>query len=268
MLPTEVDPKTLMAWRGLLSSWDAWVFTFVLAVIVPTLGYIRFQQLLAGGDQVVSLRMKLTFYVKIVCAQWFLSAAMLLILRRHGLSAGDAGERLGDSHLTLGVTLALLIVLAVVSQIILRRVRRAQPAALVRTLGRMRKLVPAFGLEMVAFVVVCLTAGVCEEMLCRGWMVNLLRAATGSTWAAVMASAVVFGIGHAYQGAKAMLRTIFVGLQLAVLYVMVGSLIPGQILHAGVDLLVGVAGARAVSRLSAAEAEQRAGHSANTATSA
>jgi hypothetical protein len=62
-----------------------------------------------------------------------------------------------------------------------------------------------------------------------------------------------------------MLRTVFVGLQLAILYVMVGSLIPGQVLHAGVDLLVGVAGALAVSRLSAVEAEQRARDSASTA---
>ena len=269
MMPTtEVDPKILMAWRGLLSSWDAWVLTFVLAVIVPTRGYIRFRQLLACGDQVVPLRVKLTFYAKIVGAQWFLSAAMLLILWRHGLSAGDAGEHLGESHLTFGVTLSLLIVLAVVSWIILRRIRHAQPAALIAAVGRLRSLVPAFGLEMAVFVVVCLTAGVCEEMLYRGWLVNLLRVATGSTWAAVVASAILFGIGHAYQGTKAMLRTVFVGLQLAILYVVVGSLIPGQVLHAGVDLLAGLASALAVSRLSVVEAEQRAGHSVNTATSA
>jgi membrane protease YdiL (CAAX protease family) len=230
--PKTHDPRILMAGRELVSSWDAWVLTFVLVVVVPILGYIRFRQLQARGDQVVPFRVKLTFYAKIVCAQWFLSAAMLLILRHHGLSAGDAGERLGDSHLTLGVTSALLIVVAVVSTIILRRVRRARPATLVAAVGRLRMLVPAFGLEMAAFVLVCLTAGVCEEILYRGWLVNLLRVATGSTWAAVVLGAIVFGMGHAYQGAKAMLRTVFVGLQLAVLYVVVGSLIPGQVLHA------------------------------------
>ena len=45
-----------------------------------------------------------------------------------------------------------------------------------------------------------------------------------------------------------MLRTAFVGLQPAMLFVAVGSLIPGQVLHAGVDLLAGVVGALAVSR--------------------
>jgi membrane protease YdiL (CAAX protease family) len=262
MIPAGVDPEILMPWRGLLSSWDTWVFTFVLAVIVPTLGYRRFRRFLACGDQAVPLRMKLALYGRIVGAQWSLLAVMLLILRRHGLSAGDAGECLRDGALTFGGTLTLLAVLAVVSWIVLRRVRRAQPATLLKAVGRLRSLVPAFGLEMAAFAIVCLTAGVCEEMLYRGWMVNVLRAATGSTWAAVVASAIVFGMGHLYQGAKGVLRTGFVGLQLAILYVLVGSLIPGQVLHAGVDLLGGVAGARALSRLSAAEAEQRAGHSA------
>ena len=36
--------------------------------------------------------------------------------------------------------------------------------------------------------------------------------------------------------------------QLAALFIVVGSLLPGQVLHAGVDLLVGVAGALAASR--------------------
>jgi len=261
------DAANLIVWRALLSSWDAWALTFALAVIMPTLGYRRFHRFLACGDQVVPLRRKLALYGRIVCLQWFLVAAMLVILRRHGLSASDAGERLGDAHQTFVVTSALLLVLAVVSGIVLWRLRRAQPPALVAAVGRLRRLMPAFGVEMAAFACVCLTAGICEELLYRGWLVNILRVATGSTWVAVVAGAIVFGIGHAYQGIKGILRTAFVGLQLAVLFVALGSLIPGQVLHVGVDLLAGVAGALAVFRLSAAEAEQRAGYSADTATS-
>jgi membrane protease YdiL (CAAX protease family) len=189
------------------------------------------------------------FYSRIVGVQWFLVFVMLLVLRRRGLSMSDAGERLTDVRLTFAVTVALIFVLAVVSAIVVWRVRRAQPAALSAGLGRMRNLVPAFGAEMAAFAVVCLTAGVCEELLYRGWLLNLLTAATGSPWIAVAVSSITFGIGHAYQGIKGMLRTTFVGLQLAILFVAVGSLIPGQVLHAGVDLLAGIASAMAISRL-------------------
>jgi len=49
----------------------------------------------------------------------------------------------------------------------------------------------------------------------------------------------------------AILRTFLVGLQLAILFVVVGSLVPGQVLHAGVDLLAGVAASVALRRRSA-----------------
>jgi membrane protease YdiL (CAAX protease family) len=173
---------------------------------------------------------------------------MLLILQRHGLSAADAGQRLADAPLTLAVAASLMAVLAVVSWIVLKRVRRAKPATRLASAGRLRKLVPNLGLEMAAFAIVCLTAGVCEELLYRGWLINLLRAATGSLWAAAVASSILFGAAHAYQGVKGILRATFVGLQLAALYVLVGSLIPGQFLHAGVDLLAGVAGALSLAR--------------------
>jgi membrane protease YdiL (CAAX protease family) len=162
---------------------------------------------------------------------------------------GDAGERLGAARLTVEVTFAVLVVLAVVAPIVLWRVRRAPPERLAAAVGSMRGLFPSFGVEMTAFVVVCLTAGFCEEMLYRGWMVNMVRAATGSTWVAVAVTSIIFGVGHAYQGVKGMVRTVFVGLQLAILYVWVGSLIPGQVLHAGADLIAGTAGALALSRL-------------------
>jgi uncharacterized protein len=249
---TNVDPNILLAWRGLLSSWVAWLFTFLLVVVVPTLGYRRLRKLLARGDEVLPSRAKLALYTRTVCAQWLLAAAMLLILRSRGLSAADAGQRLGDVPLTFGVTSALVAVLAVVFWIVLRRVRRAKPATLLASAGHLRKLAPNFGLEMTAFVLVCLTAGVCEELLYRGWLLNLLRAATGSTWAAAVASSMLFGAAHAYQGVKGILRTTFIGLQLAALYVLVGSLVPGQLLHAAVDLLVGVAGALSLARLRAA----------------
>jgi membrane protease YdiL (CAAX protease family) len=115
------------------------------------------------------------------------------------------------------MALVVLVVLAIVSVIVLWRVHRAEPAKLAASIGRMRMLVPSFGGEMAAFLAVCVTAGICEELLYRGWMVNILEAATGSPWMAVAANSIIFGIGHAYQGVKGMLRTVFVGLQLAIL---------------------------------------------------
>jgi uncharacterized protein len=247
-----IDPRILAAWRGLLPCWDIWAFTFLLGVIVPALSYVKFRRWAARAGQPPPPRMKLAIYGRTVGAQWLLVVAMLLVLWRHGLSAADAGERLGDPRLTLGVTSALLIILAAASTVVLTRVRRAKPATPKTTVDRLQKLAPGSRVEMAAFVILCLTAGFCEEILYRGWLVTILLVATGSPWIAIIAGATVFGVGHAYQGVTAVLRAAFVGLQLAALYIMVGSLIPGQILHAGVDLLIGVAGALAASKRSAA----------------
>jgi membrane protease YdiL (CAAX protease family) len=264
-MPTVMDPRILTTWKALLSSWDAWLLTFALVVLVPTVGYLRFRRLQSHTGPVVPVRKKLVFYALIIGGQWALVAAMLLVVRRHGLSLADVGEHLGDARLTFAVTLGLLAILAAVTVIVRRRLRRAQPATLTAAVGRLRKFSPAFGPEMAAFAFVCLTAGVCEELLYRGWLVNLLRAATGSVWVAIVAGAAVFAIGHVYQGSKAMLRTGFIGLQLAYLFVAVDSLIPGQVIHAAFDLVMGFALATAVSRLGAIEAESgRAAPSATT----
>jgi membrane protease YdiL (CAAX protease family) len=249
---TMMQPTNLMAWRGLLSSWEAWLLTLALAVLVPTLGYVRFRRLMRHTAPVVSAGMKLAFYSKIILSQWLLVAAMLLIARRHGLSVADLGERRGDARLTASVTLGLLAILAVVATILRWRVRRARPEAIAARIGRLARFLPTLGLEMVAFALVCVTAGVCEELLYRGWLVNILWVASGSVWVAVIVGAAMFGIGHAYQGITGMLRTAFIGLQLGALFVAMGSLIPGQVLHAAVNLVAAYLSAAALSRMGAA----------------
>lgn len=238
-----------MAWKAALSSWDAWLLTFVLVVVVPAVSYLRFQRLRRHTGPAAPVRTKLRLYASTICMQWVLVGAMLWVAGRHGLSAADVGERPGNARLTFLVTLGLLAIVAVVAGILLPRVGRARPKALIAALGRMRTLAPAFGPEMAAFVLVSLTAGVCEELLYRGWLVNLLRTATGSVWIAIAVGSALFGIGHAYQGVRGVLRTGFVGLQLAILFVVVDSLVPGQVLHAAVNLVSGFAMATAVSRL-------------------
>ena len=249
------------AWRELASSWDAWFFTLAYAVAVPTLGYFRFRQLLRLADHFWPTRRKLIFYGKIICSQWLLAATMLVIARYHGLSKGDLGEGLADPWRTAGATLVLVLILAVVFAILFIRLRHSGPKAFIRKMGRLQSMTPTFGPEMAGYAVVCLTAGICEELLYRGWLVNILWAALGSVWVAVAVAGIAFGAGHIYQGAKGVLRTAFIGFQFGALYIMVGSLIPGQVLHAGFDFLIGLTGAFAISLQGGARREPPTGSS-------
>ena len=66
-------------------------------------------------------------------------------------------------------------------------------------MGDLRALAPVTQQEGRAFVLVSVTAGVCEEILYRGILLTVLIPAVG-LWPAVGLSSVIFGMGHAYQG--------------------------------------------------------------------
>jgi uncharacterized protein len=61
-------------------------------------------------------------------------------------------------------------------------------------------LLPQSLSEIVLWIGVSLTAGICEEMAFRGFLQKQFHALTGNIAAAVAAQGVVFGLFHAYQG--------------------------------------------------------------------
>lgn len=86
-----------------------------------------------------------------------------------------------------------------------------------------------------------LTAGICEEVLFRGFLLWYLTPVLGVV-GAVVAGAVVFGLGHAYQGKAGVMKTGIVGLLAGVFATLGGTLLWPIILHAAIDLQGGAVG--------------------------
>ena len=63
-------------------------------------------------------------------------------------------------------------------------------------------LLPKSAVEITLWVLLCATAGFCEEMAFRGYLQKQFHALTGSIVLAVVLQGVVFGIAHGYQGWK------------------------------------------------------------------
>jgi membrane protease YdiL (CAAX protease family) len=61
-------------------------------------------------------------------------------------------------------------------------------------------LLPQSLLEILVWIGVSVTAGVCEEMAFRGYLLRQFHALGGGAVAAVLGQGLVFGIAHAYQG--------------------------------------------------------------------
>ena len=70
------------------------------------------------------------------------------------------------------------------------------------TAAAIDSLLPKSLLEITLWILVCLTAGFCEEIAFRGYLQNQFHAFTGNIAVAVILQGIVFGISHGYQGWK------------------------------------------------------------------
>ncbi len=99
-------------------------------------------------------------------------------------------------------------------------------------------LMPRDGRQYAAFVALSVTAGIVEETVFRGWLLWYLQGWL-PLWAAVVVSSALFGLAHLYQGATGVAKTAVVGLAMALLYLLSGSLWLPILAHAMIDILQG-----------------------------
>jgi membrane protease YdiL (CAAX protease family) len=85
-----------------------------------------------------------------------------------------------------------------------------------------------------------LAAGLCEELVFRGFLLGVLAIAWGSVAAASLASAAVFGVVHGYQGMAGAVRAAVLGVVLTVPVLVTGSLIPSMVAHFALDMILGL----------------------------
>lgn len=107
------------------------------------------------------------------------------------------------------------------------------------------ELVPRTPGERRGFGALSITAGICEELLYRGFVMWYVGHWTGVTFA-VLISSVLFGFAHVYLGWPHVIRTTIVGVVFALIVIGTGSLWPAMIIHAAMDLLAGDLGYRAM----------------------
>jgi len=98
-------------------------------------------------------------------------------------------------------------------------------------------LLPVTARERFLWAAVAISAGFCEEVVFRGWLLTTLHSTLNlSGWALLLIAAALFGLAHVYQGATGVLLTSFGGLFFCFLYVVTGSLLVPILLHALVDV--------------------------------
>ncbi len=221
--------------------------------------YRRLKQQIANGDT----RARTRIYYEALAFEWISALLALLALRfdwnklnpnalaiadsrwLQPLSQGAAFDRGATVGLFFGVALGALGFLIVRIKANRRRVApapNARPPWWRKLLPDFSALLPATAREKYLWSALAISAGVCEEVVFRGWLFATLHdmfALAGLTPHAtmlVLLSAAIFGLAHGYQRIAGMVLTAFAGVLLGVLYIKTGSLFVPIVLHILLDL--------------------------------
>jgi hypothetical protein len=96
--------------------------------------------------------------------------------------------------------------------------------------------------ELPAYILLCLSAAICEEIMYRGFMVNYFinPMRDGFPWIAVIFPAVMFSIAHFYQGYEAIGKIFILSALFGVIFIVSKSLLIVIVLHFLIDLFGGI----------------------------
>jgi membrane protease YdiL (CAAX protease family) len=179
-----------------------------------------------------------------MASQWGLTVALIAAWSWAGRSIPNLGLRLPDTASTWSWSLLLIgagiVFFAQQAWSVLRSPdEQAKVRKHLASQPGVRTVLPSTPREARVFIAVAITAGICEEVLYRGYLLWYLDS-LAPRGVAIVAAVVIFGVAHAYQGMRGIFGTGLAGAVAMAVYVLTGSLLAPIVLHATVDLVNGL----------------------------
>ena len=239
--PQPVGSQTPEQRGGLLAPW--W-HTALMVLLILGLSVAGVRQLRNFGDQPLHL---IANYSLTIGYEWVLAALAVwgLHLRKFPLRQllGEWRPGIRSWFADLGMALVFwagaLLALAVLGNALVKLSgSHIDPQKIG---GITQKLAPVTGLEMMLFLVLSISAGICEELVFRGYLQQQFARMGHSVWAGVALSALVFGGAHGYEGVAGVLLIAAYGAMFGVLALLRRGLRTGMIAHAWHDSISGLA---------------------------
>ena len=181
----------------------------------------------------------------------FLAAVVILVTWwLHDRPFDAMGFRLSIDVKNQELTFSLIALLAILyAGDLLMSIRKWKKRDLtVDTLDDTTPFLPRKLRELPAYIVMCISAGVFEEIIYRGYMVTYFlpeyNFSTGLPILAVTAPAFLFSLAHYYQGWQAVLKIFLLSLLLGIIFLSSGSIWVVMIIHFLIDLIGGLVAMR------------------------
>jgi membrane protease YdiL (CAAX protease family) len=215
--------------------------------------YQRLKLAVARGDTNARGR----FYREILVFEWVTAALAVGALGLNFGRMNPSGLELADSPFgrwcasvweradrenVMGLVAGMAVGTAFVIFFSVRARRRAatsqtaRRSPLSRILPDFSTLLPTNLHERLLFALVAISAGICEEIVFRGWLLDVLHQFGLTGIGLVAVASAVFGLAHFYQGPIGILLTGLLGVVFCGLYIAIGSLLLPIVVHAIVDL--------------------------------
>jgi CAAX protease family protein len=231
--------------------WDFWLIFFVLGVIFPWRGRVRMKKLLAMPQ--VSSTERLVLYASTIAFQWFAVAVVAWRAWVHGFTASQLGLTIHNRSRILVASMVGAVTIAALQWLNLRRVGKIPVESRGSLQALAERILPQSMVELLPYLALAVTAGLCEEFLYRGFAMAVLVHVGLRAWAAVLISSVLFGLAHSYQGRGGVVMTLLIGTILGTSRIAYDCLVPAIFWHSAVDVVAGTAGPRYLTRRSSAD---------------
>ena len=190
----------------------------------------------ANAGQLAPHGQAVPVYLAAICMDWaMLYYCWIGVHRRGGTLEMLSGGRWRSTR-DLLTDLAIAIPFFAISEAAVYGMTRLLGQNSARTVD---SLLPGSLVEVLLWTATCITAGVCEEIGFRGYVLRQLRALTGSTALAVVGQGLVFGLFHLYQGWKNAVVISLLGMLYGVLAIWRRNLRANILSHALTDFWEG-----------------------------
>lgn len=222
--------------------WDILLIFFVLGVVVPWRGRKRLQQLLAKPR--VEPGERLSLYFSTIAFQWIAAAVAAWRAWAHGYTATQLGLTIPGRFKLFAITTCGAVAIFVLQWLNLRRMGRSTSPLRGPIQALAERILPQSAMEVIPFLALALTAGICEEFLYRGFGMAAISRASLPSVVVILLSSVLFGLAHLYQGRAGFVSTMVLGILFGISRIALGSLLPVIVWHVAVDVVAGIAGPR------------------------
>jgi uncharacterized protein len=205
----------------------AWHTCGLLAIVAAFAGFFVYSRTVSGAPKIGHIQL----YSMAIAFEW---ATFGFCLWRTNLAFTSYVGRAWKNPRALLWDIPMAAILAGVLLVIAPIITRVLGSG---GWGSTEGMLPARGTEVALWIVLAVSAGICEETVFRGYLQQQLAGWSGSVTAGILGQGVLFGLGHAYQGTKKMVLIAVWGCVFGLFVWLRKGLRPNMLAHAAIDLL-------------------------------